>query len=79
MSPAQREVLSFTQRYDAHGDQLSARQQELQDMLSAAKAYLEDVHDILTWLDNTQNTNEEYNTLPANAADATEKLQRHKV
>ena len=79
MSPSQRDVLSLTQRYDAHGDHLNARQQELQDMLTAAKAYLEDVHEILTWLGNTEDTNEEYNTLPANVKDTIEKLQRHNV
>lgn len=79
MTPPQKEVLDLTQRYDTIGERLTERQQDLQAMLSAAKVYLEDVQDIMTWLEDNSGNMEEYETIPANVGDAKDKLKRHQV
>lgn len=51
MTEIQQELVDINQRYDLMGDRLADRHQELQNMLSSTKTFLQDMADLMTWVD----------------------------
>ena len=79
MSETQHQLMEMNQRYDLLGEKLVERQQELKDLLSGVKTYLQDLQDVLTWLDDKEKTTGPFKTLPTKAEEAERRLKEHQV
>ena len=54
LSEVQKQLVDVNQRYEILGVRLGDRKKELESMLAAVKAYLEDLHEILQWVDDKE-------------------------
>ncbi|KAK3581860.1 hypothetical protein CHS0354_032763 [Potamilus streckersoni] len=79
LSETQQDLLDMNQRYELIGERLFDRQQELQGMLETIKAFLQDLSDILTWLDMKEQDLEKSATLPTSEKEAKHRLREHEI
>uniref|UniRef100_A0A2C9K839 Calponin-homology (CH) domain-containing protein n=1 Tax=Biomphalaria glabrata TaxID=6526 RepID=A0A2C9K839_BIOGL len=79
LSETQQQLLDINQRYEIIGERLMERQQELQQVLANIKTFLQDMQDVLTWLDDKDNQMNEYGSagIPANEKATKKKLKEH--
>ena len=76
----QRQLVDINQRYDILGERLADRQAELQSTLEKVKAYLQDLQDILRWLeDKEMNTMPFGESLPTEEDGAQDKLKEYRT
>jgi hypothetical protein len=66
-------------RYDIVGDRLADRQNELSSTLEKVKSYLQDVQDILTWLEEKECGIVPQEKLPSNVEVAVKQLKEHET
>lgn len=71
--------MDINQRYDILGDRLLERKLELQSNLDSVKSYLQDVQDILAWLDMKEQGSDLTGPVPTNEKEACKKLKSHEV
>lgn len=69
----------MNQRYDMLGERLADRQHELEAMLDNVKVYLQDLHTILTWLEDIEKNTQPFKFPPPKEDEALKKLTDHKV
>ena len=79
LSEAQCHLVDINNRYKQLGERLSDRQKDLEETVTIARRYLEDLQDVLTWLDDKEQMMLPLNTLPANEDEAKVKLLEHQV
>lgn len=73
--------MDINQRYEILGERLIDRQQELQNALSSIRTFLQDMQDVLSWLDVKDNelSLSGAGGIPANEKAAKKKLREHEV
>lgn len=79
LSEVQQQLLDITQRYEIVGERLADRQQELQLMLTSIRTFMQDMQDILQWLDLKDHETDSAQPLPTNEKDAKKRLKEHEV
>ena len=79
MSETQQQLMGMNQRYEVIGERLNDRKQELQQLLSGVRTYLQDIQGLLTWLDENEANAAPAKTVPAKLDQAEKMLNQHKV
>lgn len=79
MTEIQQELVDINHRYDLLGDRLSDRHQELQNMLSSTKTFLQDVNDLMTWVDLKELDASLSPSLPTSEREAKKQLKLQEV
>ena len=79
LSDVQRQLVGVNQRYDVLGERLQDRQAELQKTLGQVKAYLQDLQDILEFLEEREGSQSPTLSLPVEEGEAQRKLKEHMV
>ncbi|XP_041359578.1 microtubule-actin cross-linking factor 1, isoforms 1/2/3/5-like isoform X9 [Gigantopelta aegis] len=77
LSETQQQLLDINQRYDIVGERLADRQQELQNVLSSIKTFLQDLQDMLSWLDIKDQETNANQSVPTSEKEAKRKLKDH--
>ena len=78
MSVIQQQLFDINQRYDLLGTKLADRHSELSNTIQNVKQYLEDVQDIMVWLDEKEAV-ANIQHLPVKEEEARHKLKEFKV
>ncbi|XP_046365478.2 microtubule-actin cross-linking factor 1-like isoform X10 [Haliotis rufescens] len=80
LSETQQQLLDINQRYDIVGERLADRQQELNTVLASIKTFLQDLQDMLTWLDMKDgDISKQVASIPTNEKEAKRKLKDHEA
>ena len=79
LSETGRELADINTRYEGIEDRLADRQHELEGMLENVKVYLQELQDILMWLDDTEHHTPPLGPLPTGEDEAQRKLKEHQV
>lgn len=81
LSETQQQLLDINQRYEILGERLADRQQELQNVLASIKTFLQDMQDVLSWLDvkDGELSTKAAGGISANEKTAKKKLKEHEV
>ena len=80
LSETQKQLVEINQRYDHIGERLTDRQNELQSTLESVRSYLEDVREMLQWLESKEPEAPTIDTnLPIQEDEAARLLKEHKV
>lgn len=79
LTEVQQELVDINHRYDILGERLSDRHNELQNMLGSMKNFLQDLNDLMTWIDLKDLDSELSASLPASEREAKKKLKDHEV
>ena len=69
--------MDVNHRYEILGARLGDRKKELESMLAAVKAYLEDLHELLEWVEEKE-PQAIHGPLPIDSDQTKEQLARHK-
>lgn len=69
----------MNQRYEMLEERLLDRQQELQGMLGSVKSFLQDLADILSWLDAREKDLEGTVAVATSEKEAKRRLKEHEV
>ncbi len=76
----QRELVDVNHRYDIVGERLTDRQAELQATLEKVKSYLQDLQEILSWLEEKEENTQPFGeSLPTKEDEAKQKLKEYEV
>lgn len=79
LSEIQQELVDINHRYDHLGDRLADRHQELQNMLSSTKTFLQDMSDLMTWVDLKELDASLSPSLPTSEREAKKQLKLQEV
>lgn len=79
LTETQQEIVDINQRYEILGERLADRQQELTHMLDNVKVFLQDLEDLLKWLDLKEQEVDVVGPIPTNEREAKKRLQEHEV
>ena len=79
LTETQQDILDMNQRYEMLEERLLDRQQELQSMLETVKSFLQDLADLLSWLDMKEKDVEESVAVAASEKEAKRRLKEHEV
>ena len=71
--------MDMNQRYEMLEERLLDRQQELQGMLGSVKSFLQDLADILSWLDTREKDLDESVAVATSEKEAKRRLKDHEV
>ena len=77
-SEVERELADVSARYDAVERSLLGRQTDLKETLHDVKIYLEDLQDILAWLEDKEQTTPPLYPLPVDLTQAQERLDQQR-
>ncbi len=76
----QRQLVDVNHRYDIVGERLTDRQAELQATLEKVKSYLQDLQEILSWLEEKEENTQPFGeSLPTKEDEAKQKLKEYEV
>ncbi|KAL8599003.1 hypothetical protein ACOMHN_006812 [Nucella lapillus] len=79
LSENQQQLLDINQRYEIVGERLADRQQELQLMLTSIRTFLQDLQDVVQWLDAKDKQTSPEDPLPTNEKEAKKQLKKHEA
>jgi predicted nucleic acid-binding Zn-ribbon protein len=79
LSETQQDLVDMNQRYEMLEERLLDRQQELQGMLGSVKSFLQDLADILSWLDVKEKDLEGSVAIATSEKEAKRRLKEHEV
>ena len=79
LSETQQDLVDMNQRYEMLEERLLDRQQELQGMLGSVKSFLQDLADILSWLDVKEKDLEGAVAIATSEKEAKRRLKEHEV
>lgn len=79
LTEVQKELTDINMRYDSIEEKLVDRQQDLETMLENVKVYLQDLQDLLLWLDTKEDDTPPLGPLPTGLNDAVSKMKEHQV
>lgn len=79
LSETQQDLVDMNQRYEMLEERLLDRQQELQGMLGSVKSFLQDLADILSWLDVKEKELDDSVAVATSEKEAKRRLKEHEV
>ncbi|OWF34915.1 Dystonin [Mizuhopecten yessoensis] len=77
LTEIQQELVDINQRYDLLGERLADRHHELQSMLDSMRIFLQDLNDLMTWVDLKDLDVHLAAPLPTSEREAKKKLKDH--
>lgn len=79
LSEIQQELVDINQRYDILGERLTDRHQELRNIVENMKSYLQNMQELLTWIDLKELGLNIQGGLPTSEREAKKQLKEHQV
>lgn len=79
LSEIQQELVDINQRYDILGERLADRHQELRNIVENMKSYLQNMQELLTWIDLKELDLNIQGGLPTSEREAKKQLKEHQV